>query len=90
MSRFGFAGGNAHGEWLARVVEPVLDEGRAIVDAHHHLWMREGAPYLFPELLADLDCGHRVVATVFAECHSMYRARGPVAMRPILNVRSLH
>ncbi len=83
MSRFGFTGGSAHGEWLARVVEPVLDEGRAIVDAHHHLWYRDGSPYLFPELLNDLECGHRVVATVFAECHSMYRARGPAAMRPV-------
>ncbi len=83
MSQFGFAGGDDHGAWLARVVEPVLDPQRAIVDAHHHLWMREGAPYLFPELLADLSTGHRIVATVFAECHSMYRAHGTAAMRPV-------
>ena len=71
MSRFGFSGGGEHAEWLGRLVEPVLDATRPIVDAHHHLWMREGAPYLFPELLADLETGHNIVATVFAECHSM-------------------
>ena len=83
MSQFSFAGGDGHGAWLGRVVEPVLDPQRVIVDAHHHLWMRDGAPYLFRELLADLGCGHRIVATVFAECHSMYRAHGPAALRPV-------
>ncbi len=83
MSRFGFSGGGEHAAWLERLVEPVLDAPRAIVDAHHHLWMRDGAPYLFPELLADLETGHNIVATVFAECHSMYRAGGPVAFRPV-------
>jgi len=83
MSRFGFSGGGEHALWLERVIEPVLDAHRPIVDAHHHLWMRDGAPYLFPELLADLDTGHNIVATVFAECHSMYRAKGPAAFRPV-------
>ncbi len=83
MSRFGFPGGSEHSLWLERLVEPVLDADRPIVDAHHHLWMRENAPYLFPELLADLETGHRIVATVFAECHSMYRMRGPAAFRPV-------
>lgn len=54
-----------------------------IIDAHHHLWFRDGAPYLFPELLKDLGSGHNIVATVFAECHSMYRSSGPEAMRPV-------
>ena len=52
MSRFGFSGGGEHAAWLERLVEPVLDATRPIVDAHHHLWMRDGAPYLFPELVA--------------------------------------
>ena len=30
-----------------------------------------------PELAADLASGHNIVATVFAECHSMYRQEGP-------------
>jgi len=34
-------------------------------------------------VLADLRTGHNVEATVFVECHAMYRARGPVDMRPV-------
>ncbi|MBM4206240.1 MAG: amidohydrolase [Gammaproteobacteria bacterium] len=83
MSRFGFSGGGEHAAWLDRVIEPIIDPDRPIIDAHHHLWMRDGSPYLFPELLEDLETGHNVVATVFAECHSMYRSRGPEAMRPV-------
>ena len=83
MSKFGFSGGGEHAAWLERLVEPALDATRPIVDAHHHLWMRDGAPYLFPELVADLETGHNIIATVFAECHSMYRAKGPVAFRPV-------
>ncbi len=39
--------------------------------------------YLLDELLADMKRGHNVVATVFLECGSMYRADGPQAMRPV-------
>jgi L-fuconolactonase len=63
--------------WLDRVVEPVLDPGLPIIDPHHHLWMRDGNVYLLPELLADVGSGHNVIATVFEECHAMYRAGGP-------------
>lgn len=63
--------------WLDRLTEPVLEPERPIVDPHHHLWVREGNTYLLPELLADLGSGHNVVATVFEECHAMYRATGP-------------
>jgi hypothetical protein len=38
---------------------------------------------LLPELLADLNTGHNIVATVFEECRSMYRATGSVEMRPV-------
>ena len=38
---------------------------------------------MLPELLADLNSGHNIVATVFEECRSMYRADGPVEMRPV-------
>ena len=63
--------------WLDRLIEPVLDPALPIIDPHHHLWVRDGNVYLLPELLADLGSGHNVVATVFEECHSMYRAGGP-------------
>jgi L-fuconolactonase len=71
-----FAGAIDQG-WLDRVVEPVLDPGLPIIDPHHHLWMRDGNVYLLDELLADVSSGHNVVATVFEECRSMYRAEGP-------------
>jgi L-fuconolactonase len=34
-------------------------------------------------LLADLNRGHKVQATVYVECGSMYRADGPAALRPV-------
>jgi L-fuconolactonase len=63
--------------WLDRVTEQVLEPGLPIIDPHHHLWTRDGNIYLVPELLADLAGGHNVIATVFEECHSMYRQKGP-------------
>ncbi|BBK41534.1 amidohydrolase [Allostella vacuolata] len=70
--------------WLAKAPpEPILEPELPIVDAHHHLWHRPDHPYFLPELLADLNTGHNVVATVFIECHAMYRAAGPVEMRPV-------
>jgi L-fuconolactonase len=70
--------------WLAKAPpEPILDPELPIVDTHHHLWDRPDHRYLLPELLADIDTGHHVVATVFLECHAMYRADGPEAMRPV-------
>jgi predicted TIM-barrel fold metal-dependent hydrolase len=54
-----------------------------IIDPHHHLWMRPGHRYLLEEFLADAQSGHNIVATVFEECHSMYRASGPEALRSV-------
>ena len=70
--------------WLAKAApEPVLEPDLPIVDTHHHLWEMPGYRYLLHDLLDDLNSGHKVVATVFNECHSMYRAQGPVEMRPV-------
>src|SRR5580658_6016195 len=71
--------------WLAKQArEPILEPELPIIDTHHHLWDgRGGWVYLLPELLADLDTGHNIVATVFEECRSMYRAAGPAEMRPV-------
>jgi L-fuconolactonase len=70
--------------WLVRTpVEPILDADLPIVDTHHHLWDRGGHRYFLDEVLADCRTGHNVVATVFVECHAMYRAHGPVEMRPV-------
>jgi L-fuconolactonase len=70
--------------WLARAPqEPILDPDLPIIDTHHHLWDLPDHRYLLHELLADLGSGHNVAATVFLQCHAMYRADGPEAMRPV-------
>lgn len=82
-------------DWLASTPEDILEPALPICDPHHHLWdsgMAASANfrkeqveprYLLDELLADLRSGHNVVSTVFIECASMYRADGPVEMRPV-------
>src|SRR5882672_4497670 len=48
------------------------------------LHVRRNTPrYLLDELLADIDTGHNVRATVFAEAHAMYRPSGPEAMKSL-------
>jgi predicted TIM-barrel fold metal-dependent hydrolase len=70
--------------WLAgQLAEPILAPEVPIIDTHHHLWDRGGHRYLLPEFLADAATGHNLVATVFLECHSMYRAAGPEELRPV-------
>jgi len=69
--------------WLAMLQEEVLEPERPIIDPHHHLWVRNDYTYLMPELAADLNSGHNIVATVYAECHSMYRSRGAKEQRSL-------
>jgi L-fuconolactonase len=45
--------------------------------------MRLSPRYLLDELLADLNSGHNVRATVFVQCGAMYRADGPAALKPV-------
>src|SRR6202011_6374944 len=35
------------------------------------------------EIRDDIASGHNVIATVYVDCRSMYRARGPEAFRPV-------
>ena len=70
-------------DWLNLVTEETLEPDLPICDPHHHLWDYPGSTYLLPELLADTGSGHKVVSTVFVECDAMFRADGPVEMRPI-------
>src|SRR6267143_648684 len=70
--------------WLARQPpEPILEPDLPIIDTHHHLWDRPQHRYFLDEFLADVRTGHNVVATVFEECHSMYRASGPEELRSV-------
>src|ERR1700692_316964 len=70
-------------DWLAQYTEEVIDPARPIVDPHHHLWDRGGQRYLIEEISSDLASGHNVIATVYVEARSMYRAQGPEAFRPV-------
>lgn len=70
-------------DWLAQYHEDAIDPQRPIVDPHHHLWSRGGQHYMLEQIVADTASGHNVVATVYVECRSMYRATGPEAMRPV-------
>ena len=70
-------------DWLRRRREVVLEPELPIVDPHHHLWQRPGWRYLLDDLLADIDTGHNIVATVFIQCRSMHRAAGPEELRPV-------
>lgn len=64
--------------------EPTLDPDLPVCDAHHHI-MRDfqGKRYLLDDLLADVGSGHRVLTSVYAECHSGYRTDGPEHLRPV-------
>jgi predicted TIM-barrel fold metal-dependent hydrolase len=70
-------------DWLAQYTEEIIDPARPIVDPHHHLWDRGGLRYMIEEMAADIASGHNVIATVYVDCRSMYRARGPEAFRPV-------
>jgi L-fuconolactonase len=69
--------------WLNKLREEILDPDLPIVDPHHHLWDRSGSRYYLDELLADLNSGHNIVATVFLQCFWSYRTEGPEEMRPV-------
>jgi predicted TIM-barrel fold metal-dependent hydrolase len=70
-------------DWLAQHTEDIIDARRPIVDPHHHLWDRGGLRYMIEEMAADIATGHNIVATVYVDCRSMYRAKGPEAFRPV-------
>jgi L-fuconolactonase len=70
-------------KWLALHQEEILEPELSIIDAHHHLWEEPENHYLLDDLIADLDAGHNIVATVFAQCHWSYRDSGPEHLRPV-------
>jgi predicted TIM-barrel fold metal-dependent hydrolase len=70
-------------DWLTQLTEQVIDPTRPIVDPHHHLWDRGGQRYMIEDMAADIASGHNIVATVYVEARSMYRAAGAEALRPV-------
>ena len=78
--------GRAHSDWIATVVEDVLEPEIPILDPHHHLWLDEGHtgwPYTLEDFHKDTGSGHNIVGTVFLECHAEYRKTGPIHMQPV-------
>src|ERR1700722_4327961 len=69
--------------WLALHVEPMLEPELAIVDCQHHPWNRPECPYGLGALLADMQSGHRLEASVFVECRSHYRSEGDRSLRSL-------
>lgn len=63
--------------------EPILDPGLPIIDAHHHLFLRPTVRYLLDEYLADINAGHRIVASVFVETQAFARNYGEELIRPL-------
>jgi predicted TIM-barrel fold metal-dependent hydrolase len=76
-------------QWLARLREEAVDPALPIIDAHHHLWEVTGYRYLLDDLLADLESGHKVEATVFVQCGYGYRSEGPEHLRPVGETRRI-
>ena len=75
-----------HTQWLNQIHEDALDPERPICDAHHHLWLdagHTGSPYTLADFHADTDSGHKIVNTVFLQCHAEYRKEGPEHLRPV-------
>src|SRR5260221_7063244 len=70
-------------DWLAQHTEEIIDPKRPIVDPHHHLWDRGGLRYMIEEMASDIASGHNIIATVYVDCRSMYRASGPETFRPV-------
>ncbi len=84
---FSWVFGMGSDKWLAQVQEDIIDPGRKICDAHHHLFhypnAKQPVKYMLEDVLADISSGHKVVSTVYAECGSMYRNQGPQVLRSI-------
>ena len=72
-------------EWLASVVEDIVDAERRIIDPHHHLWKTPSTwgTYELSDLWADTGSGHNIEKTVFIDCRSEYRSEGPSHLKPV-------
>lgn len=77
-------------EWLAQHHEAILEPELPIIDPHHHFWTRPGNRYLLDEFLAEARTGHNIKASVFVECGSFYRKRGPIEMQTVGEVEAIN
>lgn len=70
-------------DWLRSGHEEALEPDMPIVDAHHHLFDRDGWTYLLPEFLKDAQSGHNVVASVHVQTHAFHDAGRPPHLSPV-------
>jgi len=63
--------------------EPIIDPDMPIIDAHHHLRIRPTQRYMFENYLADIQTGHKIVASVYVESLAFAKPDGSEALRPI-------
>jgi predicted TIM-barrel fold metal-dependent hydrolase len=69
-----------HHLWDRRAMLPLLPDPLS----HPFQNVVKLAPrYLIDEMSEDLNAGHNIIATVFVECTSMYRADGPDGLKPV-------
>ena len=69
-----------HHLWLETQADSAMRQG----DANPYNHVRRSIPrYMFEELHEDLTAGHNVIATVYAECGSMYRADADDPMKVV-------
>ena len=69
--------------WTKQRQEPAIEPELPVIDPHHHVWDDQRGRYLIDELSEDVRTGHNIVATVYVQVGSMYRADGPAAMQPV-------
>ena len=76
-------------DWLVLTQEEVLAPAQPILDAHHHLWDRPEGRYRAAEMMADMDAGHDLRASLYVQCRTGYRIDGPEALRPVGEVETV-
>jgi len=77
-------------QWLDLIKEDAVDSSLPMIDPHHHLWNHEGKPYMINELLADINTGHNIVATVAVEARAIYRNSGNPDFAPLGEVEFIN
>jgi L-fuconolactonase len=73
-------------DWLGLAEdEAVLEPDIPIVDTHIHLWSpSEGYSYFVEDYAREVrECGHKIDASIYVECSSMFRCSGPDHLRPV-------
>lgn len=74
--------------WQAESIEDVVDPGRPIIDAHHHIFdqVKGFPPYSFDAFCADTE-GHNIIHGVYVECGEHYLTDGEAELAPVGETR---